>query len=81
MSESLEKKDNNYCIKVKGILNHKWTDWFDGLAIKTTENDDTLLVGPISDQASLHGILAKIRDLGLTLISVQMVEDKNEIGE
>ena len=71
-----EKKGNKYRIKVKGTLDSKWADWFDGLSITPVEQGETLLVGPIADQAALHGILAKIRDLGLTLLSVQIEEDQ-----
>ena len=65
-----------YHIKVKGVLDCKWADWFNGLAITPTEDGETLLAGPVADQSALHGLLAKIRDLGLILLSVQMVEDK-----
>ena len=65
-------------IKVKGSLDRKWADWFNGLTITPNENDVTLLAGPIADQPALHGVLAKIRDLGLTLLSVQMIEDEGD---
>ena len=64
-----------YCIRVKGSLSRKWSDWFDGFAITPQANDVTLLTGPVADQAALHGLLAKIRDLGLPLLSVNRVED------
>ena len=63
-----------YHIRVKGLLGEKWSDWFDGFTITPQADDETLLVGPVSDQAALHGLLAKIRDLGLTLSLVQRVE-------
>ncbi len=59
-----------YQIRIKGHLGHEWTDWFGGLAITLEDNGDTLLTGPIVDQAALHGLLRKIRDLGMPLISV-----------
>jgi hypothetical protein len=55
-----------YKIKVKGILDRKWSEWFEGMAI-SYEEDSTILEGPIADQAALHGLLARIRDLNLTL--------------
>lgn len=62
-----------YEIRVKGILADRWADWFGGLTI-TREDGDTLLTGPVADQAALHGLLTKVRDLGLPLISVIRVE-------
>jgi hypothetical protein len=57
-----------YQIRVKGHLGRQWTDWFEGMTI-TLEEDDTLLTGPVVDQAALHGLLRKVRDLGIPLIS------------
>lgn len=62
-----------YQIRLKGHLGHEWADWFDGLAIDLTEDGDTLLTGPVTDQAALHGLLKKVRDLGLPLLAVQCV--------
>jgi hypothetical protein len=59
-----------YQIRLEGHLDRQWTEWFDGLTITLEENGDTILTGPVIDQAALHGVLKKIRDLGLTLISV-----------
>lgn len=67
-------KQGTYEIRVKGLLDEKWSDWFDGFTITPQADDETLLVGPVSDQSALHGLLAKIRDLGLPLLSVQRVE-------
>ena len=58
-----------YKIRVKGILDSTWSDWFGGFSI-TVQGDETTLVGRVIDQAALHGMLAKINDLGLSLISV-----------
>lgn len=63
-----------YQIKVKGILDEQWSDWFDNLTITPHSDCDTLLTGPIRDQAALHGLLNKIRDMGLTLLSVKRVK-------
>jgi hypothetical protein len=62
-------------IRVKGVLDEEWSDWFDGLTV-TWQDDETLLTGPVRDQAALHGLLAKVRDLGLPLLSVKRVGDK-----
>jgi hypothetical protein len=62
-----------YQIRVKGHLDSQWTDWFEGLTITLEEDGDTLLTGPVSDQAALHGLLKKVRDLGLSLLSVNQV--------
>jgi len=59
-----------YTIRIKGHLDRKWSDWFDGLQIIHEANGETMLVGEVVDQASLHGLLAKVRDLGLPLIAV-----------
>jgi len=62
-----------YQIRITGQLDARWADWFEGMTI-TLENGDTLLTGPVIDQAALHGLLKKIRDLGMPLISVSPVE-------
>ena len=59
-----------YQIRLKGHLGRHWTDWFDGLAITLEDNGETLLTGPVPDQAALHGLLKKVRDVGMPLISV-----------
>jgi hypothetical protein len=69
-----------YEIRLKGHLEARWAQWFDGLTITLEENGNTLLSGPLADQAALHGILKKVRDLGVTLLSVNSVEpDTKEV--
>jgi hypothetical protein len=63
-----------YEIRLKGQLNARWADWFDGMTITLDNNGDTLLSGPVVDQAALHGLLKKVRDVGLTLLSVNSVK-------
>jgi hypothetical protein len=63
-----------YQIRLKGHLDAQWTDWFDGLSITLEDNGDTLLTGPVVDQAALHGLLKRVRDLGMSLVSVSPVE-------
>ncbi len=60
-------------IRFKGHLGSQWTDWFGGLAITLADNGETLLTGPVIDQASLYGLLKKVRDLGMPLVSVNRV--------
>jgi len=79
MSNKLNKKTDPgqpiiYQIRIKGHLGRKWTDWFEGLTISLEDNGDTLLTGPVVDQAALHGLLKKVRDLGMTLVSVVRVK-------
>jgi hypothetical protein len=62
-----------YEIRIKGHLGPQWLEWFEGLAITLEENGDTLLIGPVIDQAALHGLLKKVRDLGMPLLSVNSV--------
>ena len=63
-----------YQIRIKGQLDPEWTDWFEGLIVTLEEDGNTLLTGSVIDQAALHGLLKKVRDLGLPLISVSPVE-------
>ena len=59
-----------YQIRIKGHLGQQWVHWFEGLTITLEENGETLLSGPVVDQAALHSMLRKVRDLGLPLLSV-----------
>jgi hypothetical protein len=61
---------------VKGRIDEHWSDWFQGLTITHTDQDETILSGTVVDQAALYGLLARLRDLGLPLLSVKQVEDE-----
>ena len=63
-----------YQIRINGHLGPKWADWFGGMTITLEDDGDTLLTGPVADQAALHGLLRKVRDLGMPLISAIRVE-------
>ena len=63
-----------YQIRVKGHLNRQWIDWFEGLTITLEENGDTLLTGPVVDQAALYSLLRRVRDLGIPLLAVNRLE-------
>jgi len=62
-----------YQIRISGELGDQWTDWFEGLTVSRADGD-TLLTGPVIDQAALHGLLKKVRDLGMQLVSVILLE-------
>lgn len=63
-----------YEIRLKGHLDERWAEWFEGLVITLEGNGDTLLTGPVVDQAELHGLLKTVRDLGLPLLSISPVD-------
>ena len=71
-----EKHNSQPCyeIRLKGHLEARWREWFEGLVITLEENGDTLLTGPVIDQAALHGLMKKVRDLGMPLVSVRPLE-------
>ena len=79
MSNELERNPTPsqpiiYQIRLKGYLSSQWADWFEGLTITPEEDGDTLLTGPLVDQSALHGLLKKVRDLGLPLVSIVQVQ-------
>jgi hypothetical protein len=63
-----------YRIKIKGHLGSQWTDWFEGMTITAKDDGETLITGSVADQAALYGLLKKVRDLGIPLVSVSPVE-------
>jgi hypothetical protein len=84
MSNDLESKQTLsqpviYQIRLKGHLGSQWTDWFEGLTITLEEDGDTLLTGPVVDQAALHGLLKKVRDLGMPLVSINRVQSNETL--
>jgi hypothetical protein len=75
-----------YEIKIKGCLDDHWGQWFEGMTLKRQESAETgqectIIIGPIADQPALHGLLAKIRDLNLTLISVRKLDPKDPFNQ
>jgi hypothetical protein len=65
---------DTYQIRVRGHLSSRWAEWFDGLTIENQPNGEALIYGPVADQAALHGLLVKVRDLNLPLVSVSKIE-------
>ncbi len=72
------KRQEIYQIRVKGILDSKWSDWLGDLTVTPQPNGETILSGPVADQAALHGLLQKIRDMGLPLVSVGPVDIEDD---
>jgi hypothetical protein len=64
----------HYELRIKGHLENRWANWFEGLTITLEANGETRLTGPVADQSALHGLLRKVRDLGMPLISVKCIE-------
>jgi len=67
-------KPGRYQIRIQGRLEETWSDWFDGFAIAPQDNGETLLTGTVADQAALYGILLKLHNLGLPLLSIKRIE-------
>ena len=80
-TESASVQPTIYQIRLEGHLDDQWTDWFSGLSVCLQKNGDTLLTGPVADQAALFGLLKKIRDLGMPLVSVNRVEPCPELNQ
>lgn len=70
-----------YRIRMRGRLGPEWTAWFEGMSLTWDEAGDTLLTGPVTDQAALHGLLRRVRDLGVPLISVERLPSDSESDE
>jgi hypothetical protein len=66
---------------VRGVLDRHWSGWFSGLQVSSDAPGQTLIAGPVADQAALHGLLAKVRDLGLPLLSVHRIDPEQEPGD
>ncbi len=72
----------HYQIRIKDHIDESWTDWLNGLTIHHEDSGETLLIGSLPDQAALHGVLNRLRDLGIQLVSVNLIEDGHpEEGE
>ena len=69
-----QRQPKGYEIHLKGHLDARWTGWFDGFTITLTDSGETILTGSVADQAALHGLLKKVRDLGLPLLSINPIE-------
>jgi hypothetical protein len=82
MIEKPTSNDQYYEIRLKGHLDSHWLEWLDGMSITLEENGNTLLSGHLTDQAALHGLLKKIRDMGMPLLSVKNdVPNNKEVNE
>jgi hypothetical protein len=77
--EPISSQSSHYAIRIKGLLDPHW-EWLEGLTVTHIDLEDTLLSGPIVDQAALHGMLARIRDLNQTLLSGEQI-DSNNLGK
>jgi hypothetical protein len=77
MTENTHRRPSDssrYEIRIGGRLDPRWAAWFDGMALTPTGDGTTVLAGPVPDQAALHGVLARIRDLGLPLVAVTRLD-------
>jgi hypothetical protein len=71
---------DTYELRVQGHLDDRWSDWLGSLAVRRQDDGTTVLTGPIVDQAGLHGVITRIRDLGLPLLSVQRIGPGSELS-
>lgn len=69
-----------YRIRIQGRLDHRWSTWFDGMSLSHGEDGTTVLRGPVGDQAALHGLIERVRDLGLTLLEVTHEDPAETVG-
>jgi hypothetical protein len=74
----MSDKPMNYQVRIKGHLDYKWSEWFGNMTISLENNGDTIVTGPVVDQAALHGLLKRVRDLGMPLISVNKIVEKDQ---
>jgi hypothetical protein len=72
--EGAIERTERYEIRVQGVLDPHWSAWFEGLELRSEPGGVTVLAGPVADQAALHGLLARVRDLGLPLLSVHRID-------
>jgi hypothetical protein len=72
--EGPAERPERYEIRVRGVLDDHWSAWFDGLELRSEPGGATVLAGPVADQAALHGLLAKVWDLGLPLLSIHRID-------
>ena len=72
--DPIQRPPDVYEIRVRGVLDSRWSTWFDGLEVTSDQAGQTTIAGPVADQAALHGLLAKVRDLGLPLLSVRRLD-------
>jgi hypothetical protein len=70
----MRQERTTYQVRIEGQLDGNWSAWLGGLAMTYAESGETILTGPVEDQAALHGILTRLRDLGLTIVSVNRVD-------
>jgi hypothetical protein len=76
--EGPAERPAQYEIRVRGVLDRHWSAWFEGLELSSDQAGQTVIAGPVADQAALHGLLAKVRDLGLPLLSVRRIDPEPE---
>ena len=75
MDDRPRRPATTYEIRLRGELDPQWSSWFDGLRVEDGGRDETVIVGPVADQAALHGLLTRVRDLGLPLLSVRVIDE------
>ena len=80
ISQAQTNPTPTYQIRLQGHLGPQWSDWFEGLTIELLEDGETLVTGPVVDQPALHGLLKKVRDLGLPLLSVTHVDAEPRVA-